>query len=79
MTTETQTSFVVAKIDELEPAPRIAAPETPDDGRKRFDVRRNFDITGFGVPRSARRTGLPSSTSTTRPCSVRPAKKSSTS
>jgi tetratricopeptide (TPR) repeat protein len=49
MPTAVENSYVAAKIDELEPAPRIAAPETPDDGRKRFDVRRNFDITGFGV------------------------------
>lgn len=42
-------TYAVAKLDELEPAPRIAAPETPDDGRKRFDVRNNLDITAFGV------------------------------
>jgi tetratricopeptide (TPR) repeat protein len=49
MPTAVESSYAVAKIDELEPAPRIVAPETPDDGRKRFDVRRNLDITGFGV------------------------------
>ena len=49
MPTAVESTYVVAKLDELEPAPRIAAPETPDDGRKRFDVRRNLGITGFGV------------------------------
>jgi tetratricopeptide (TPR) repeat protein len=42
-------SYVFAKLDELEPAPRIAPPDSPDDGRQRFDVRRRFDITAFGV------------------------------
>jgi len=49
MPTAVETSYAIAKIDELEPAPRIAPPETPDDGRKRFDVRRTLDITAFGV------------------------------
>src|SRR5690349_17191657 len=40
--------FVIAHLDELEPAPRIA-PGGTDDGRQRFDVRRNLDITAFGV------------------------------
>jgi tetratricopeptide (TPR) repeat protein len=41
-------SYVFAKLDELEPAPRIA-PEGTDEGRRRFDVRRRFDITAFGI------------------------------
>jgi len=49
MPTAIETNYGIAKIDELEPAPRIAPPETPDDGRKRFDVRRTLDITAFGV------------------------------
>jgi len=49
MPTAVETTYAIAKIDELEPAPRIAPPETPDDGRKRFDVRRTLDITAFGV------------------------------
>ena len=49
MPTAVETNYAIAKIDELEPAPRIAPPETPDDGRKRFDVRRTLDITAFGV------------------------------
>jgi tetratricopeptide (TPR) repeat protein len=40
--------YVVARLDELEPAPRIA-PGGTDDGRQRFDVRRNLAITAFGV------------------------------
>jgi tetratricopeptide (TPR) repeat protein len=49
MTTATKNTYVATTIDELEPAPRIAAPTTPDDGRKRFDLRRTLDITAFGV------------------------------
>jgi tetratricopeptide (TPR) repeat protein len=48
MPTATKNSYVVAKIDELEPAALIA-PQAQDDGRQRFDVRRNLDITAFGV------------------------------
>jgi tetratricopeptide (TPR) repeat protein len=44
-----QNSYVFAKLDELEPAPRIAPPGGADDGRRRFDVRRRLDITAFGV------------------------------
>ena len=43
-----ETKYVIAKLDELEPAPRIA-PGGTDDGRQRFDVRRHLDITAFGV------------------------------
>ena len=48
MPTAVETSYVFAKLDELEPAARLA-PGATDDGRKRFDVRRNLDITAFGV------------------------------
>lgn len=40
--------YVFARLDELEPAPRIA-PGGTDDGRQRFDVRRRLGITAFGV------------------------------
>ncbi|HUK94277.1 MAG TPA: hypothetical protein VLU96_04395 [Gaiellaceae bacterium] len=40
--------YVVAQLDELEPAPRIA-PGGTDDRRQRFDIRRRLDITAFGV------------------------------
>jgi tetratricopeptide (TPR) repeat protein len=49
MPTAVENNYAFAKVDELEAAPRIAAPGTADDGRKRFDVRRTLDITGFGV------------------------------
>jgi tetratricopeptide (TPR) repeat protein len=49
MSVATEKGYVFARIDELEPAPRIAAPEATDDGKRRFDVRRRFDITAFGV------------------------------
>ena len=48
MPTATEKSFVIARIDELEPAARIA-PQAPDGGRQRFDIRRHLDITAFGV------------------------------
>jgi tetratricopeptide (TPR) repeat protein len=48
MPTAVENSYVVAKLDELEAAPRMA-PGTSDDGRRRFEVRRNLDITAFGV------------------------------
>jgi tetratricopeptide (TPR) repeat protein len=48
MPTAVETSYVLAKLDELEPAARLA-PGATDDGRKRFDVRRNLDIAAFGV------------------------------
>jgi tetratricopeptide (TPR) repeat protein len=49
MPTAVETNYVVAKIDELEPAPRIAPPESADDGRRSFDVRRRLEIEAFGV------------------------------
>ena len=48
MTTAVENKYAFAKLDELEPAARLA-PGATDDGRKRFDVRRNLDITAFGV------------------------------
>ena len=48
MPTAVENKYVFAKLDELEPAARLA-PGATDDGRKRFDVRRNLDITAFGV------------------------------
>ena len=48
MTTAVENKYALAKLDELEPAPRLA-PGASDDGRKRFDVRRTLDITAFGV------------------------------
>lgn len=48
MATTTEKAYVFAKLDELEPSP-LLAPGATDDGRQRFDVRRRFDITSFGV------------------------------
>lgn len=48
MPTAVEKSFVLTHLDELEPARRIA-PGGTDDGRRRFDVRRNLGLTAFGV------------------------------
>jgi tetratricopeptide (TPR) repeat protein len=48
MTTAVEKGYVFAKLEELEQAP-LAAPDATDEGRRRFDVRRSFDITAFGV------------------------------
>ncbi len=48
MTTAVEKHFVFTRLDELEPAPRIA-PGGTDDGRQRFDVRRRLGITAFGI------------------------------
>ena len=48
MPTALEKGYVFARLDELEPAP-LTAPAATDDGRRRFDVRRRFDITSFGV------------------------------
>jgi tetratricopeptide (TPR) repeat protein len=48
MPTALDKGYVFTRLDELEPAPLIA-PGATDDGRRRFDVRRRFDITSFGV------------------------------
>jgi len=51
-------SYMFAKLDQLEPAPRIAPPGAADDGRRRFDVRRHCDITAFGVSAFSAPTGV---------------------
>src|SRR5262245_8927489 len=48
MPTAVEKGYIVAKLDELEAAP-ILAPGATDEGRKRYDVRRRFDITSFGI------------------------------
>jgi tetratricopeptide (TPR) repeat protein len=48
MSTAVEKGYVLARLDELEPAP-ILAPGVTDDGRQRFDVRRRFDITSYGI------------------------------
>ena len=48
MPTALDKGYVFAKLDELEPAPTIS-PDSTDDGRRRFDVRRLLDISAFGV------------------------------
>jgi tetratricopeptide (TPR) repeat protein len=57
MTTAVEKGYVFAKLEELEPASLVAADAT-DDGRRRFDVRRTFDITGFGVQAYSAPTGI---------------------
>jgi tetratricopeptide (TPR) repeat protein len=48
MTTAVEKGYVFAKLDELEPAP-LTAPGATDEGRRRYDVRRRYGITAFGV------------------------------
>jgi tetratricopeptide (TPR) repeat protein len=48
MPTAVEKGYVIAKLDELESAP-ILAPGATSDGRQRFDIRRRFDITSFGI------------------------------
>jgi quercetin dioxygenase-like cupin family protein len=48
MPTAVESKYTVAKLDELEAAPRLA-PGASDDGRKRFDIRRKLEIEAFGV------------------------------
>jgi tetratricopeptide (TPR) repeat protein len=48
MPTAVESKHVIAHLDELEPAPRLA-PGATDDGKKRFDIRRNLEIEAFGV------------------------------
>jgi tetratricopeptide (TPR) repeat protein len=57
MTTAVEKGYVFARLEELEPASLVAADAT-DDGRRRFDVRRTFDITGFGVQAYSAPTGI---------------------
>jgi tetratricopeptide (TPR) repeat protein len=48
MTTAVETGYIFARLEDLEAAP-LVAPDATDDGRRRFDVRRKFDITAFGI------------------------------
>jgi tetratricopeptide (TPR) repeat protein len=48
MPTTVEKGYVSGRLEELEPAP-ILAPGATDDGRKRFDIRRRFGVTSFGV------------------------------
>ena len=48
MTTAVEKGYVFAKLEELEAAP-TAGPDATDDGRRRYNVRRHFDVTSFGV------------------------------
>ena len=48
MTTAVDKGYVFAKLDELEPAP-LVAPDATDDGRRRYSVRNQFNVTSFGV------------------------------
>ena len=57
MPTAVEKGYVLAKLDELEPAPRFA-PNAADDGKKRLDVRRNLDITSFGITASSSPSGV---------------------
>jgi tetratricopeptide (TPR) repeat protein len=57
MTTAVEKSYVFATLDELEPAP-LTAPDATDDGRRRFNVRSNFDITSFGVQAFSAPSGI---------------------
>ena len=57
MPTAVENSYAFAKLDELEPAPRIA-PGATDDGKQRFEVRRHLDITAFGVQAFSAPTGV---------------------
>src|SRR5262245_16274681 len=57
MTTAVEKGYVFAKLEELEPASLVAADAT-DDGRRRFDVRRTFDITAFGINAYSAPTGI---------------------
>ena len=77
MATATEKAYVVARLEELEPAP-LLAPDATDDGRRRFDVRQRFGITSFAPTRTGHRATT-SSASTTRCCSARRGRRSSTS
>src|SRR5215218_7213534 len=57
MTTAVEKSYIFARLDELEPAP-LVAPDATDDGRRRFNVRRLFDITSFGVQAYSAPSGI---------------------
>jgi hypothetical protein len=57
MTTTVEKAYVFARLDELEPAPLVSLDAT-DDGRRRFDVRRLFDIASFGVQAYSAPSGI---------------------
>src|SRR5262245_62197247 len=57
MTTAVEKGYIFARLDELEPAP-VVAPDATDDGRRRFDVRRVFDITSFGIQAYSAPSGI---------------------
>lgn len=48
MPTAVESMYSVARLGEIEPAPRLN-PDAENDGRASFDVRRTLGITGFGV------------------------------
>lgn len=48
MSTALEKGYVVATLEELEPAP-LTAPGATATGRERFDVRRRLGITSFGI------------------------------
>jgi hypothetical protein len=48
VTTAVEKGYIIARLEELEASP-LVAPDATDDGRRRFDVRRKLEITGFGV------------------------------
>ena len=48
MATATEKGYVFTTLEDIEPSP-LTAPGATDDGRQRFDIRRRFDITSFGV------------------------------
>jgi tetratricopeptide (TPR) repeat protein len=48
MPTALEKAYIFGRLDGLEPAP-LLGPSDTDDGRRRFDVRRRFGITSFGI------------------------------
>jgi tetratricopeptide (TPR) repeat protein len=48
MSAAVESRYVFTQLADLEPAPRIAV-DRPDEGRRRFDIRRRLGITAFGV------------------------------
>jgi tetratricopeptide (TPR) repeat protein len=48
MSAAVENRFYYTRLEDIEPAPRIA-PGATDDGRERLDVRRRLGITAFGV------------------------------
>jgi tetratricopeptide (TPR) repeat protein len=48
MSAAVENRFYYTRLEDIEPAPRIA-PGAADDGRERLDVRRGLGITAFGV------------------------------